>query len=252
MTNPAAPTPETDKFPQVLRNPDGSLVTTYFSLRVSHERLERALSAERERAEKAEKERDQQERFKWAANERCDRALAGAEAERDSAYETAAKVCDKFGSYIGNQASTCGTLIRALKHTPETNAAGQVPEMETIGADVVLPSVTTPAPAAPELREQIELLRPAAAWDDSEYLPTRFTARQLRALCDLAMLNLTPPLSPERCTWTQDENGGWHTAYDNYFEFNDGMPEDNGAKFCLYCGKTLDQKPYVEEVCDEC
>lgn len=50
----ATPTPETDKFPKQILGSFGNTITTYFSLRVSHERLERALSAALERAEKAE------------------------------------------------------------------------------------------------------------------------------------------------------------------------------------------------------
>ena len=42
------------------------------------------------------------------------------------------------------------------------------------------------------------------------------------------------------CTWHEDGDGGpWSTMCGKYFSFTDGDPQDNGAKFCLYCGKPL-------------
>lgn len=31
----------------------------------------------------------------------------------------------------------------------------------------------------------------------------------------------------------------WATECGNAFEFNDGGPKENGAKFCMYCGLRL-------------
>jgi len=39
-----------------------------------------------------------------------------------------------------------------------------------------------------------------------------------------------------RCEWTQTEDGQWDTACGEVFEFVNGGPADNGAKFCQYCG----------------
>jgi hypothetical protein len=44
------------------------------------------------------------------------------------------------------------------------------------------------------------------------------------------------------CIWHQDDIGGdsvWETTCKRSFEFNDGGPEENGFKFCCYCGKNL-------------
>jgi len=41
------------------------------------------------------------------------------------------------------------------------------------------------------------------------------------------------------CPWTEDEDGAWHTGCDNIFEFTNGGPEENDARFCLYCGERI-------------
>ena len=47
------------------------------------------------------------------------------------------------------------------------------------------------------------------------------------------------------CEWTQDREfygdatGQWNTGCDNCFTLFDGTPDDNGMKFCCYCGKEL-------------
>ena len=49
------------------------------------------------------------------------------------------------------------------------------------------------------------------------------------------------------CAWVADGNGAWNTSCRRSFEFNDGSPSDNSAKFCLYCGGLLVEVPYTEE-----
>jgi hypothetical protein len=46
---------------------------------------------------------------------------------------------------------------------------------------------------------------------------------------------------PEPCVWTlEDEDGSaYQTSCGEMFEFNDGGPAENKAKFCQYCGKAL-------------
>lgn len=46
------------------------------------------------------------------------------------------------------------------------------------------------------------------------------------------------------CFWDQDSTGCWTTDCGKLFEFNDGTPKENGAKFCLYCGQALRQRSY--------
>lgn len=39
------------------------------------------------------------------------------------------------------------------------------------------------------------------------------------------------------CVWTFDENTcSWDTDCDNKFQFMNGTPEENKAKYCQYCG----------------
>lgn len=122
-------------------------------------------------------------KFKAERDESFDRAsrLAGwlktAVAERDSAYETAAKVCDErfndlqeYGSVSPKQLLDCAIDIRALKHTheprkDEQNAAGQDNPSEIGGNASLQPPidrVSSPAPGAPELPEPARFY---ASWE---------------------------------------------------------------------------------------
>lgn len=45
---------------------------------------------------------------------------------------------------------------------------------------------------------------------------------------------------PQKCRWRQDEDdGAWDTTCGERFEIIDGTPQENGMKFCCYCGKEL-------------
>jgi hypothetical protein len=47
--------------------------------------------------------------------------------------------------------------------------------------------------------------------------------------------------------WTQtddEESNNWESACGDIFYFEDGSPEENGMKFCPYCGKPLAWKPH--------
>ena len=64
----------------------------------------------------------------------------------------------------------------------------------------------------------------------------------------------TQPTEPVAtgCEWKQSEDGQWDTSCGGTFEFVNGDPAMNGAKFCCYCGLALDQLPYEdEEVSDD-
>lgn len=41
------------------------------------------------------------------------------------------------------------------------------------------------------------------------------------------------------CEWNEDEDGVWVTECQELFEFNECGPQENGFKFCPYCGKKL-------------
>jgi hypothetical protein len=48
----------------------------------------------------------------------------------------------------------------------------------------------------------------------------------------------------KECEWTEDSDGTWNSACGNSFVLNDGKPEDNNMKFCLFCGGKLIQNEY--------
>ena len=53
------------------------------------------------------------------------------------------------------------------------------------------------------------------------------------------------------CTWSEDEDGVWDTSCGNRFEIEAGSPEENGFKFCCYCGGALEQVYFLNEDLDE-
>jgi len=73
---------------------------------------------------------------------------------------------------------------------------------------------------------------------------------------DMEMLKLIPagtklyaaPVQPEKderkpggCTWAYEDEPtyAWRTGCGNLWAFTDGGPEDNGTKFCPYCGGSV-------------
>jgi hypothetical protein len=52
----------------------------------------------------------------------------------------------------------------------------------------------------------------------------------------------------QTCIWAEDEDGAWDTACGERFEFTDGGPAENGAKFCLYCGARLLAQPVFADM----
>ena len=48
----------------------------------------------------------------------------------------------------------------------------------------------------------------------------------------------------ETCTWFLEDSDDdhWVTECHNDFILLEGTPEDNGLKFCCYCGKQLKQE----------
>lgn len=44
----------------------------------------------------------------------------------------------------------------------------------------------------------------------------------------------------EKCDWYEDgEDSFWQTSCGHAWEFNEGGPKENGAKFCMYCGNPI-------------
>ena len=50
------------------------------------------------------------------------------------------------------------------------------------------------------------------------------------------------------CTW-EEEDGFWETYCGREFVINEGDPEDNGMKYCCFCGKLIEAFPKEEEKC---
>lgn len=42
-----------------------------------------------------------------------------------------------------------------------------------------------------------------------------------------------------KCFWKDDEGGPWETGCGRWFECIEDGPEENGFKFCCYCGGEL-------------
>lgn len=55
----------------------------------------------------------------------------------------------------------------------------------------------------------------------------------------------------DSCLWVEDSDGIWNTNCGEIFEFNEGTPSENKARFCLYCGKSLIADAYDEADNDE-
>ena len=53
------------------------------------------------------------------------------------------------------------------------------------------------------------------------------------------------PAQAAVCTWTLNDFDGnnYKTQCGNLFEYNDGGPKENDAKYCCYCGLTLKATP---------
>ena len=48
-------------------------------------------------------------------------------------------------------------------------------------------------------------------------------------------------ITKQTCKWEQNADGVWETECDEMFIFNDGNPEENGFKYCPYCGIPISQ-----------
>lgn len=53
--------------------------------------------------------------------------------------------------------------------------------------------------------------------------------------------------SGERCVWGEDSDGTWNTGCGEMFVFTDGGPEDNDARFCIYCGKGISAFHFTDD-----
>ena len=55
----------------------------------------------------------------------------------------------------------------------------------------------------------------------------------------------------EACTWTRnldDDSGMYETSCGEAFMISDGTPKENSFKFCCYCGKSLEEDHWSDEL----
>lgn len=50
-----------------------------------------------------------------------------------------------------------------------------------------------------------------------------------------------------KCVWAEDMDGNWDTSCHHTFVFTQGGPDDNGMKFCCFCGLRLNEERYKDE-----
>ena len=48
------------------------------------------------------------------------------------------------------------------------------------------------------------------------------------------------------CRWDEDRDGAWWTDCSNGFVTSSESPQDNGMKFCCYCGKKLKEVKFED------
>ena len=48
------------------------------------------------------------------------------------------------------------------------------------------------------------------------------------------------------CEWCVDDDGVWYTGCGHAWQFEDGGPNENGTKWCPYCGGRLSEAPNAE------
>lgn len=53
-----------------------------------------------------------------------------------------------------------------------------------------------------------------------------------------------PGCQAGECRWTEDSNGVFETACGEAFQCEADGPQENGFKFCVYCGGRLVTVPY--------
>ena len=86
---------------------------------------------------------------------------------------------------------------------------------------------------------------------DSELLSMLEDVANREIPCQVAYADIQKRLAAvhadigEMCEWRENEDGMWETACENTFVFEEDGPEENGQKFCCYCGKPLKAFPFV-------
>lgn len=89
--------------------------------------------------------------------------------------------------------------------------------------------------AAPDLLAVCsELVESAEYWGEYD-VPIGIVARLNAAI---AKAGGTALRTPDRCQWTEDGEA-WATQCGDYFQIENGTPEDNRMVFCPHCGRPI-------------
>ena len=59
-------------------------------------------------------------------------------------------------------------------------------------------------------------------------------------------MSRTKKAKPDKCCWSEDEDGNWDTDCGEKHILIDGGPRENYMRFCCYCGSPLKQKSWDE------
>jgi hypothetical protein len=55
-----------------------------------------------------------------------------------------------------------------------------------------------------------------------------------------------PVPSGPTCHWVEDSDGTWNSDCGQAFQFNDGYPSENGAKYCHCCGRYMSEMRFTD------
>ena len=58
-------------------------------------------------------------------------------------------------------------------------------------------------------------------------------------------------MTSHTCVWTEDDEGIWSSTCNQEAEFLSGGPQENGYRYCPYCGMALEQKLWAEPTVEE-
>jgi hypothetical protein len=50
---------------------------------------------------------------------------------------------------------------------------------------------------------------------------------------------MTEAVELSECTWKYGNDRTYETSCGHVWEFFDGGPQENGARYCMYCGKSI-------------
>lgn len=67
------------------------------------------------------------------------------------------------------------------------------------------------------------------------------TFSEQHTVCGRVITDDEPPAPEGTCAWSENDDGFYETECGNSFQFSEGGAADNGAVYCQYCGKKIDE-----------